>query len=593
MHLPSTLLSVATLSTLAAGAGILHKKADISSVPPSAWSTLNNTVSGKLGALYPMGAFCYAQYEGSLNTHVNLAQCAALQASQTITTYQAQFPQGYSYSTWPMCIAKSQSCNTQGLLPADPVTPLVGNCRQGSVPNYYVDARSDSDIKATLAFAKKYSISLVIKASGHDYKGRSAGQGALMLWVYNYRPAMQLQKSFVPAGASSPVGDVITFAAGHDMEAVLGFADQNGGAVISGTAKSLHPAGGFLQGGGHSPLSPSWGLAVDDTHEIKAILADGTSVTASRSQNQDVFFALAGGGPSTFGVVTQVSMLLHPNPEQGYQFAEFAMVGLTDQSASQLLKVLIANAEQWAKDGWGGYAFPGLASNHTNLVVLVNPKMSNADAQKSLAPLTAFMATLPSGNVALNQIMSHKGYKEVWDSLTNGDVALQGGGVSLSSRIVPVDNFRGAANQQNLFNAIYPIVNAFGSTTREPLFMCLTAPYQYAAKSSSVTPAWYKGLWHVIALNEWNPQSSTSDIKGQFKKSHDVIQHLVALTPGSGAYQNEADTLETDPVGAYWGQANYNRLWSIKKTVDPTSLLTVWQGVGWNNADSRWSCYPN
>ncbi|KAK4503683.1 hypothetical protein PRZ48_004598 [Zasmidium cellare] len=569
MH--SFFFTSATLLLGVASGAVLNKKADISTVPASAWGDLNNTVQGRLHAEFPMGAFCFAQYEGALNPHIDLAQCALLEANQQDTKFMASYAQGYSYSTWPMCIAKNESCNTQGHILPNPLNPLIGNCQQGSIPNYYIYAEHDGDIQAGLKFAKKYNIPLVIKASGHDYKGRSAGQGALKIWTANYKFAMQYSQNFQPAGAPQGMGPAITYNAGHSMEEVLNFADQNGGAVQAATAMSVRPAGGFLQGGGHSPLSVSYGLAVDNALEIRGLLPDGTPFIANRQQNSDLFFALRGGGPGTFGVVTQ--------------------------SANQLLQVLIANAEQWAKDGWGGYAFPSLTTNHTSFVVLTTPKLTLAQAQKSIAPLADFIATLPQSNVAANILLTYPSYLPVWNETSTIADNLQGGGVSLSSRLVPVDNFRGAQNQQSLFNAIAPIMNAFGPLATKPLFMCFTTPYGYDggddAKTSSVTPAWRDSLWHIIALDEWDPNEDEATIEAEFKKTHDVIQPLINITPGSGAYQNEADTFETDPIGAYWGQDNYNKLLSIKKKYDPSNVLTCWQCVGWNQADSRYSCYPD
>lgn len=37
-----------------------------------------------------------------------------------------------------------------------------------------------------------------------------------------------------------------------------------------------------------------------------------------------------------------------------------------------------------------------------------------------------------------------------------------------------------------------------------------------------------------------------------------------AITPGAGAYQNEADVYEPDPIGSFWGEKNYARLLAIK-----------------------------
>lgn len=199
-------------------------------------------------------------------------------------------------------------------------------------------------------------------------------------------------------------------------------------------------------------------------------------------------------------------------PCHGYQFAQFVLAGLTDQSTAELLKVIIANAEQWAKDGWGGYAFQSLATNHTSFIVLPTPNLTLAQAQPSLAPLTDFIDALPQGNVATNIILNYPNYLSVWNEMVTIADNLQGAGVALSSCLVPVDTFRGSQNQQDLFNAVNPIMNAFGPVHEMPPFICLTAPYGYDAgddaKTSSITPAWRSALWHVIALNECDQNES-------------------------------------------------------------------------------------
>ena len=53
---------------------------------------------------------------------------------------------------------------------------------QGSVPNMYIDVRSVNDVQQGLAFASRNNLRLVIKNTGHDYKGRSSAPDSLALW---------------------------------------------------------------------------------------------------------------------------------------------------------------------------------------------------------------------------------------------------------------------------------------------------------------------------------------------------------------------------------------------------------------------------
>jgi FAD/FMN-containing dehydrogenase len=51
-------------------------------------------------------------------------------------------------------------------------------------------------------------------------------------------------------------------------------------------------------GGGHGYLSRKYGLTIDNLLEADVVLADGSFVKANRSQHQDLFWELRGGGDS-------------------------------------------------------------------------------------------------------------------------------------------------------------------------------------------------------------------------------------------------------------------------------------------------------
>lgn len=74
-------------------------------------------------------------------------------------------------------------------------------------------------------------------------------------------------------------------------------------------------AGGFGQTAGHGPLSSKFGLTADLIVELKVVTADGDLKVVNERANQDLFWALRGGGGGTFGVVIEATMKAFPTPK--------------------------------------------------------------------------------------------------------------------------------------------------------------------------------------------------------------------------------------------------------------------------------------
>ena len=348
------------------------------------------------------------------------------------------------------------------------------------------------------------------------------------------------------------------------------------------------------------------GLGVDNAQQFKVVLPNGTYVTSNRYVNQDLFFALRGGGGGTFGVVMEMSTLAHP--DKPMQYARFFLPILNSDQTGKLLTVLVDNGDKWATEGFGAnfvitsaYPFPSQLQFMTTL-------LSYNDTVASLKPVTDFVTIELGLPVGAESFTTYNGFYQTFQSMLTVDNA-QGMGNIQSSRLVTRKYFQDDNLKSQLVSVLTGIAGT-GITTNASipsanLIILVVGPMLYSQNLpesdqpggpgyASVTPAWRDTLWHVTNTYAFNPNGAApSTIDAIFQKGHDVMQPLRELASDTGAYQNEADPFEPDPVGSYWGEENYQRLLAIKKEVDPGNLFTVHQGINWDPSDSRYSCYPS
>lgn len=156
-----------------------------------------------------------------------------------------------------------------------------------------------ADVFTSVNFARENGLLLAIRGGGHNIGGLGICDGGLVI-------DLSLLKStrIDPKTRTVRVGGGCTWGDVDHATHPFGLAVPAG--VISTTG-----VGGLTLGGGSGYLTRKYGLTIDNLLSADMVLADGTFVTVSADENEDLFWAIRGGG-GNFGVVTSFLFRAHP-----------------------------------------------------------------------------------------------------------------------------------------------------------------------------------------------------------------------------------------------------------------------------------------
>jgi hypothetical protein len=161
----------------------------------------------------------------------------------------------------------------------------------------------------------------------------------------------------------------------------------------------------------------------------------GTYVTANRCQNQQLFYALRGGGGNAFGVLMEATHRAHPKVT--IQVAFVAFTAATQTAFNNFVKLLAQNANTWGSEGWGGYMSFGGTSALAAGMVMFNPVLNNSAATASMASVMAYAASNASAGTQVDNIFEVPSF---WSAYQNFILPVEekvGGSSFLASRLIP------------------------------------------------------------------------------------------------------------------------------------------------------------
>jgi FAD/FMN-containing dehydrogenase len=178
---------------------------------------------------------------------------------------------------------------------ADPMTPQLA-----TEALTVVDASTPADVRAAVLKAHQNRVPLAVEATGHGAHG-------------SFESGVLLKTTRMASVDVDPVRRVVRVGPGARWSDVIAATSPFGLAPVSGTTPSVGVTG-YTLGGGLGWMSRRYGFAADNVTRADVVTADGDLLTVSPDRNEDLFWALRGGG-GNFGVVTSLEFRVHPVTE--------------------------------------------------------------------------------------------------------------------------------------------------------------------------------------------------------------------------------------------------------------------------------------
>ncbi|HKC75928.1 MAG TPA: FAD-binding oxidoreductase [Chloroflexota bacterium] len=407
-----------------------------------------------------------------------------------------------------------------------------------------------ADVISAVNVARTNHLLVAVRGGGHNITGNAVCDGGIVIDLSRMK-GLRIDQAARSARAEPGLtwGEL-----NHDLQA-FGLGATGGYISTTGIA-------GLTLGGGLGWMVRKHGLACDNLLSVDVVTADGQFLTASATQNQDLFWGLRGGG-GNFGVVTSFEFQVHP--------VGMVLAGLLIHPLPKAPEVLRFFREHVAtvpdELTWGVLLFnvppvPFLPPEaHGAPVVAIGlvytgPLDTGEQVVRPLRefgpPLADLLQPMPySAAQTMADILFPPGFQNYWKSNYLQDLSDDAidtivnhlASVPLPHNVVLVDhNGGGAISRVGADETAFP--------HREWTYNFLICSNATNAADAETNIRWTRGFW-------------------------EAMQPFAA----EAVYVNYLGSEGEDRVKAAYGSAQYERLVALKNKYDPTNLFRLNQNI--------------
>ena len=475
---------------------------------------------------------------------------------------------------------------------------LGRDCTLGGFPSYSVNVTNVAQIQLAINFARALHLRLVVHNTGHDFLGRSTGRGALSIWTHNLRE-IDVLSDYEDAGGRYK-GPAFKMGAGVMVKEVYDVAEREGFTVVAGECRvslnmisvmniicremnltyqqTVGVTGGYLAGGGHSPVTSVFGLGSDQVLSVDIVTPNGRFITADEKHHEDLFWAIRGGGPATWGVVVSMTVKVHEKMVvSGMEWDTTTVaMNISDDTFWEAIEAYWTRYPDYSDAkayGYcrmsqlpdGGYAWrakpfmvPGMKLD--DFKDLVQPLLDDWDALGARPNIKFF---------------EHESLYGAWSQHFPPE-RVGSPFARTASRLLPRKNWEDRNTLKETIETIRGIVE-------EGAFLVhynINADELENTAPSAANPAWRDVIMFNIIGLVWDADTSQEEVAGlHHKLTYDLAQRLKDISPGAGGYGNEGDLMDPEFQQSFFG-SHYDRLLEIKKEIDPSDVFWAPTAVG-------------